>query len=126
MEKKPHSGINPESHRLARSIDQTGWAFLLIMTGALWLVPSGWLPEGTWLLGTGLILLASSAARHLHRLRTSTFGFIVGLAVLLAGVEKIIDREILSAPILVIVVGVAMVGKVVVETTRRSNTISVQ
>ena len=47
-----------------KKIDAIGWALFLIMIGCLWLMPKGSVPEGTWLVGTALIIFGSSIIRH--------------------------------------------------------------
>ncbi len=39
------------------------------MIGGLWLAPSQLVPEGTWLIGTGLIMLGLTAARQMDGIR---------------------------------------------------------
>jgi hypothetical protein len=46
---------------LDRRLEGIGWALFLIMIGGLGLVPS--VPQGTWLVGTGLIMLGLNVAR---------------------------------------------------------------
>ncbi len=69
------SGIRRQGKRL----DEIAMALALIVTGALWLAPKAMFPEGTWLVGVGLILLGLNAARRIRGLKTSGFGIIVGL-----------------------------------------------
>jgi len=47
----------PEKMALDKRLDALGWGLFLIMIGGLWLAPEGWVPEGTWLIGTGIIIL---------------------------------------------------------------------
>ena len=95
--------------RQGKRLDEIALALVLIMTGALWLAPKAMFPEGTWLVGAGLVLLGLNAARRISGLRTSGFGIIVGLVALAAGAGRIIGREIPLIPILLVVLGIGLV-----------------
>ncbi|MFC1501963.1 hypothetical protein ACFL6A_00955 [bacterium] len=41
---------------MEQRLDAIGWGLFLIMIGGLWMVPEGSLPEGTWLIGTEIII----------------------------------------------------------------------
>jgi len=88
-------------------------AVFLIMTGALWLAPHAWVPEGTWLAGVGIILLGLNAARRLRGLRASGFGIVAGACALAAGTGRILGFEHLFVPILLIALGAVMVGRAI-------------
>ena len=102
-----------------KRMDEIGWALLLIMTGALWLAPEAWAPKGAWLTGVGLILLGQSAARWMYRLRVDAFGTVAGAAALVAGIGQISGVTLPIAPLLFIVLGTAMILKVVTRTEKR-------
>ena len=51
---------------LGQRLERIGWALFLIMIGGLALLPDGWVPEGTWLVGTGLIMIGLNVVRHLQ------------------------------------------------------------
>jgi hypothetical protein len=69
---------------LDRRLEGIGWALFLIMIGGIGLVPS--VPPGTWLVGTGLIMLGLNLARYLSGLRMSNFTVVLGVLALLLGV----------------------------------------
>ena len=92
------TGEMPEKHRLGKRIEELALALFLVMTGALWLAPDAWVPEGTWLACVGLILLGLNAARHLHGLPMSGFGIIAGATALAAGSVRILGFEHLFVP----------------------------
>jgi hypothetical protein len=104
-------GDTPEKRRLGKRIEEVAWALFLVMTGTLWLAPSGWIPEGTWLAGAGLILLGLNAARHFYGLGLQGFGIVAGIAALIGGVGRILGRNFLFIPILLIAWGAAMIIK---------------
>ena len=45
-----------------KQFDEIGWGIFLMMIGTSWLVPS--VPQGTWLIGTGVLLLVLNAIRY--------------------------------------------------------------
>jgi hypothetical protein len=97
--------------RQAKRLDEIAMALALIMTGALWLAPKAMFPEGTWLLGMGLIVLGLNAARRILGLKTSGFGIIVGLIASAAGIGRIIGQDLPIVPILLIILGLGLVLK---------------
>jgi|PlaIllAssembly_1097288.scaffolds.fasta_scaffold123974_3 uncharacterized membrane protein len=103
---------DPSGNRRQRKrLDDIALALVLIMTGALWLAPKAMFPEGTWLVGVGLIVLGLNAIRRLRGLKTSGFGLIVGLIAFAAGIARIIDQELPLVPILLIILGVGLVAR---------------
>jgi hypothetical protein len=95
-----------------KKMEKAAWGICLIMTGALWLVPQAWAPEGTWLTGVGIILLGLNAARHLRGLKTDAFGMVVGFSALVAGVGRVLGSTLPFVPLLLVVLGAAMIIKV--------------
>ncbi len=100
-----------EGRAIGRRLEEIAWALFLIMTGALWLAPATWFPEGSWLTGVGVILLGLNAARHFRGLKVSGFWLIVGLAALAGGIGHILGRDLPLVPIFLIGVGAALVIK---------------
>ena len=100
----PHSDL-----RRGKRLDEIALALALIMTGALWLAPKAMFPEGTWLVGAGLIVLGLNAARRFLGIKTSGFGIIVGLFACVGGIGRIIGQELPLVPILLIILGVGLV-----------------
>ena len=115
------TGDAPDKLKLGNRLEEVAWALFLIMTGALWLTPAAWAPEGTWLAGLGLILLGRNAARHLYRLGVSGFGIAVGLAALVAGVGRILGGATLFVPMLLIALGTAMAVRTIARTRRHAH-----
>jgi hypothetical protein len=73
------------------------------MIGALWLLPQ--VPAGTWLIGTGVILLGLNVARYLNGIRMSTFTVLLGTAAIAFGVAAFLGVELPLFPILLIAIG---------------------
>jgi hypothetical protein len=107
------TGETPERRQLGKRLEELALAMFLVMTGALWLAPDAWVPEGAWLAGVGLILLGLSAARHLHGLYVSGFGIAVGIAALAGGSGRILGIGHLFIPLLLIFLGTALLGKAI-------------
>jgi hypothetical protein len=113
-ELRPETELS-EARRLGKRLEEMAWALFLIMTGALWLAPKAQVPEGTWLAGLGIILLGLNAARRLHGLKMSGFGLIIGSAALVAGIGRMLGRDLPYVPVLLIVLGTALVITAVVK-----------
>jgi hypothetical protein len=113
------TGETPEKHRLGQRLEELALAIFLVMSGGLWLAPDAWVPDGAWLAGAGLILLGLNAARSLNGLPLSGFGIVAGVAALAAGGGRILGREHLFVPMLLIFLGAFMIVK---ATARSGNT----
>jgi hypothetical protein len=94
--------------RLETLMDDLGWGVLLIVTGVLWLIPSGGVPSGTWLMVAGFVILIFNTARHIHGLPVSGFAVVAGLIALVAGAGEALSISLPLIPIALIVVGVCM------------------
>ena len=111
----PVNGDVPATPRPGTRFEEVAWACALIMTGALWLSPDGWVPEGSWLAGVGLILLGLNVARRLQGLRMNGAGIVVGLAALTVGIARIWGGRIPFVPLLLVGLGTAMIVNAVVR-----------
>ena len=107
--KEVETGDPSGDRRLGRRLDEISLALVLVMTGAMWLAPKGMLPEGSWLVGVGLIVLGLNAVRRLRGLKASGFGLILGLIAFAAGIGRIIGRDLPIIPGVLIVLGVGLV-----------------
>jgi hypothetical protein len=95
--------------RHGQRLDEIAMALVFIMTGGLWLAPKAMFPEGSWLVGAGLILLGLNAARRIRGVKTSGFGIIVGLVAFAAGIGRIIGQDLPVVPVLLIILGIGLV-----------------
>jgi hypothetical protein len=98
-----------EKMALKRRLDGIGWALFLIMIGGLWLMPEGTVPEGTWLIGVGLIMLGVSAVRSLNGIKVSWFTVILGLIALASGVSDFFGVNLPWFPILLVLIGASII-----------------
>ncbi len=89
-------------------LNDLGWGVLLVSVGVVWLIPSGHLPSGTWMMVAGIVVLLFSVARFIHRLPVSWFALAVGILALIAGIAMAINVHIPIFPIGMIVIGLCM------------------
>jgi hypothetical protein len=102
-----------EKRDLNKFIENISWGLFLIMIGCIWLVPASIVPNGTWLIGVGAIMLGLNAARYLNGIKMSAFTIVVGGVALLVGLGDFAGRDLPVVPIVMILIGLLLVGKVV-------------
>jgi hypothetical protein len=90
-------------------LDGIGWALFLIMIGGLWLMPEGTIPEGTWLVGAGLIMLGASALRALNGIKVGWFAVVLGIIALCTGVSGFFGVDLPWFPILLVLLGASII-----------------
>jgi hypothetical protein len=90
-------------------LDGIGWALFLIMIGGLWLMPEGTVPEGTWLIGVGLIMLGISVVRSLSGIDVSWFTVVLGVIALASGASDFFGVSLPWFPILLILIGASII-----------------
>ncbi len=98
---------NPMSRQLESRIDAFGWGLFFLVSGVVLLAPG--LPDGTWLLGVGAILVGLSAFRWMQALPVSGFAVALGLVATVSGVGAIAGVAIPGFSLLMILCGVALV-----------------
>jgi hypothetical protein len=92
---------------LNRRLETVSWGLFLIMLGGFALVKD--VPEGTWLIGAGLIMLGLNAVRMLVGIRASWFTLIIGTIALLSGLGSVLGVDVPVGPVLIILIGLAIV-----------------
>jgi hypothetical protein len=102
---------------LDRRLESIGWALFLIMIGGLWLVPKERIPEETWLVGVGIILLGLNATRYFNGIKMSNFTIGLGILALLIGIASFTGVDLPLFPIILILIGANIIFKIV---TRQS------
>lgn len=90
---------------LDKRLDAIGWGLFLVMIGGIWLVPEGTVPDGTWLIGVGVIILGLMGIRSLYGIKINAFWSIVGIIALTIGIGEVYGINISILPILLIIVG---------------------
>ena len=93
----------------AKRLDQIGWGIFLVMIGIIWLVPG--VPHGTWLIGTGILLLALNAVRSRLGIPWSGVSLALGVLALAAGVGDFTGIDLPLFPICLVIIGAAMILK---------------
>ena len=94
---------------VSRRINSIGWALFFVMIGCLWLVPPETLPESTWLIGTGLIMLGANYFRYINGIKTVGFTIIIGILALAAGIANLFGIELPIFPILIVLIGLSII-----------------
>lgn len=102
---------DPKKKALDQRLDALGWGLFLIMIGGLWLAPEGWVPEGTWLIGTGIIILGLMLIRYVNGIRVNGFWLVVGLIALGFGMSDVFGLDVPVFPILLIIIGIHILLK---------------
>ena len=90
---------------LNRRLEVIGWALFLIMIGGIGLVPSYQVPEGTWLVGTGLIMLGLNVARYVQHVPLHGVTITLGILALFLGGSDFFGVKLPFFPILLILIG---------------------
>ncbi len=108
---QPTSTEEAHEKPLDDRLQALGWGLFIIMIGILWLVPGEDVPESTWLLGAGIIMLGLNGVRCLYGIRISGFTVVLGILALVAGVSGLYGVEASFFPILIILVGVSIILK---------------
>jgi hypothetical protein len=100
---------------LEHRLDTIGWALFLIMIGCLWLIPGEQVPEGTWLIGAGIIMIGINLARNFNGIRMNGFTVVVGLIAIGLGVAGVFNIDLPFFAILLIIIGVNIIIKLVAD-----------
>ena len=114
MNSEPYSELRGRDARkdsLTKRLDESAWALFLIMTGVVWLVPEERLPDGAWLLGTGVLLLALNVVRYFNRLAIGGFTTVLGALALAGGVGELLGTDIPLFALALLLLGVSILVK---------------
>ena len=104
---------------LGQRLDALGWGLFLIMLGGLWLVPEDWgVPDGTWLIGTGVIILGFVFVRYVNGLQISGFWLFLGALALGTGLASVLGLNLPVFPILLIIAGAGILLKPLFDRVR--------
>ncbi len=101
------SGMTPARRELDQRLQTISWGLFLIMLGGFALLKS--VPEGTWLIGAGVIMLGLNAVRLLLGIRIGWFTVILGTVALLSGLGSVYGVSIPVGPLLIILIGLAII-----------------
>ena len=112
---QPSGKQEAQKNVLDKRLDSIGWGLFLIMIGGLWLAPEGVVPEGTWLIGTGVIILGLMGIRYLYGIKVSSFWLVLGIVALAFGAGDVFGLDIPVFPILLIIIGASIILKPVLK-----------
>jgi hypothetical protein len=105
-----HVATTPDVQRAAsKRLDDVAWALFLILIGAIWLLPAGTVPEGSWLVGAGLILLGINAVRSVRGIKMSGLAIALGVLALVAGLGHLAGVQVPVLAILFILIGASII-----------------
>jgi hypothetical protein len=65
----PTATSREPKEELNQRLEAIGWGLSLITIGMLWLVPAGLVPDGTWLIAAGVILLGVNVVRYFNAIK---------------------------------------------------------
>lgn len=102
-------------HELNKQIERVSWGLFLILLGGLWLIPTRYVPEDAWLLGAGVILIGMNLVRNRNGIPMSNFTLILGGIALVIGAANVIRFNLPVFPILMIILGAALILRPIVE-----------
>lgn len=94
---------------IGKRIDAVGRALFFVMIGGIGLVRKKSVPEGTWLIGVGLIAPRGNAACYLNGLKVVGFTIVLGLLALGVGLSVLFGLNLPVFPILLILVGLSII-----------------
>jgi len=100
---------DPKKRAILDKINGIGFALFILMIGGLLLVPKGTLPETTWLIGIGLIMLGGNVARRLNGIKLCNCTIVLGGLLLIAGILGLYGVAFPVFPILLVIVGVSII-----------------
>jgi hypothetical protein len=96
---------------LNRRLDDAGWGLFLAMIGILWLVPDAIVPQGTWMIGAGLILVGVNIVRYAKRIPVNGFSTWLGIFAIAAGLISIAGIHLPLLPLCLIAIGLMLLVK---------------
>jgi len=108
-----HGLANQDAGKTAldKRLEDVGWGLFLLLTGGILLVPDRQVPQGTWLIGAGIVLLGLNAVRYLKGIRMSMFTTILGLLAFAGGLGEFYGVELPLFALLLILLGASIILK---------------
>ena len=107
----------PDRINLNKRLEESGWGFFLLMTGTLMLLPREFVPEGTWLIGAGLVLLGLNGIRYLNDIKVSRFTITLGFAAIGFGLATLFGLRLPLLAIFLSLVGLSIIVKSLLPTS---------
>ena len=103
------SGQQQPKDSLDKRLAVLFWPLMLILAGLIWLFPAERVPDGTWLIGIGLILLALNAVRLLSRIPVRVLPTILGALALAAGLAEYGGARLPLVSLTLIAIGASII-----------------
>ena len=97
-------------HELDRKLNAASGGFLFIWVGITLFASAGW---GLGLVGVGFVVLGEQLARKYFAIEFEKPWVVAGLLIFLGGVVVMLGLESSIVPVLLIVIGVALLGSTV-------------
>jgi hypothetical protein len=94
---------------LNKRLEGIGWGLFLIIIGALWIIPDELVPNGTWLIAAGVIMLGVNLVRYLNDIKLSGASLLLGFLAVIFGVGELMGLDLPFVAILLIVFGAGIV-----------------
>ncbi len=113
-----NSTMNVYQKDLDNRLEAAAWGVFCVLCGLVLLVPA--LPDGTWMTGTGAIILGFAALRMNLGLRASAFWTILGIGFAAFGIGALAGLALPWFSGLTIVCGLALVAEVFVVRPRQA------
>lgn len=88
------------------------WALMFILAGVIWLFPDERIPDGTWLVGIGVILLALNAVRLTRGIPVRVLPTILGAVALAAGLAAYAGAELPLVALTMLAIGASIIVEV--------------
>ncbi len=99
----------------AGQIDSVAWAVFFIWVGTAMLVSVPW---GWFLVGVGILVLAAEFARWQMGIKIEAFWAACGVVFFAGGLWTLLNLPWPLAPILILVLGLWLLGKIIVDASR--------
>ena len=99
-----------QHHDRAKKLDAVGWAIFFIWAGVAWIANVGF---GVGLIGVAAIILGIQAIRRLLGFNLEFFWIVVGIGFAIGGLWEYLEVQTPLAPIVLIIVGIALLVSVI-------------
>lgn len=109
METNPEQRVRESN--TDRRLTDIGWGLLLMLTGAIWLLPPDDVPAGTWLFGVAVILLGVNVTRYARHIAVSGLSVALGVAAFVAGISQMWRTDPPLVAIFLLVIGGSLIAK---------------
>ena len=100
---------DPKKKVVLDKINSIGFALFIVMIGGLLLVPKGVLPESSWLIGVGLLMIGGNIARRLNGIKLCSCTLVLGILLLIAGILGLYGIALPVFPILLVIFGISII-----------------